>query len=203
MAATDLAQARPEDLSGLEHEYVFASTTAAERDAAAERERTHAALRSRRRTRVIAVALAIALLGSLSAGVVAVKQARSANAAAVAANAGRIGALAKDPAVPIDQALLLGAQAEALHPGATEDSNLMAALARSPALSAVGRSPSRVLGLSASPDGSRVLTAGVEGQVVTWDATTLRQLDVLTGDSAAGVFAGPDGARSSDVRRGR
>ena len=117
----------------------------------AEQERTRAALLSRRRTRVIAVALALALLASLSAGVVAVKQARSANAAATAANAGRIGALAKDPAVPIDQALLLGAQAEALDAGVPEDSNLLAALARSPSLAAAARSPSRVLSLVGQP----------------------------------------------------
>ena len=121
------------------------------------------------------------------------KQARSANAAATAANAGRIGALARDPAVPIDQALLLGAQAEALDPGVPEDSNLLAALARSPSLAAAARSPSRVLSLAVSADGSRVVTAGVEGQVVTWDAATLHQISLQQGASAAMVGIGPDG----------
>ena len=102
VAATELAASNPDDLSAFEHEYVSASVDAADRDAAAERERTHAALRSRRRTRIIAAALAVALLASVSAGVVAIQQARNAKAAAVAADAGRIGAIAKDPTVPID-----------------------------------------------------------------------------------------------------
>jgi WD40 repeat protein/DNA-binding SARP family transcriptional activator len=195
LAATDVEQAHPDDVAALEHEYVEASTRAATAAAAAEQDRTRAALRSTRRTRALAAALAVALLLSLSAGVIAVRQARSANDAATTAQAGRIGAVAKDPTVPVDQALLLGAQAMAMHPGADEDSDLLAALSRSPALQAAARSPSRVLSVSASPDGRRVLTAGVGGQVVTWDPRTLREESTVTvpGGSAVYVAGGPGG----------
>ncbi len=195
LAATEVEQAHPDDVAGLEHEYIEASTEAATREAAAERDRTRSALRSRRRTRALAAALAVALLLSLSAGVVAVRQARSANDAALAAQAGRIGAVAKDPTVPVDQALLLGAQAVAMQPAPAEDSDLLAALSRSPALLAAARSPSRVLSLGTSPDGHRVLTAGVLGQVITWDPRTLRQVGTTTvpGGSAAFVAGAPGG----------
>jgi hypothetical protein len=152
-AATEVAASNPADLSAFEHEFVGASVEAADRERAAERERTHAALLSRRRIRIIAAALAVALVASVSAGAVAVRQARNAKAAAVAADAGRIGAIAKDPSVPIDVALLLAAQAESLQPGPQADSDLLSALSRAPDLSATGRSPSRVLSLSVSPDG--------------------------------------------------
>jgi DNA-binding SARP family transcriptional activator/WD40 repeat protein len=194
LAATELVQSHPDDVAALEHEYVEASARAADRETAAERERTRTALRSRRRTRIFAGALAAALLVSVSAGFVAVRQARNANDAALTAEAGRVGALAKDQAVPVDQALLLGAQADAMHPGPVEDSDLLTALSRVPALAAAARSPSRVLSLAVSPDGHRVVTAGVQGQVVTWDARTLRRIGAQSGDPAAIVAAAADGS---------
>ena len=193
LAATELVQAHPQDVAALEREYVEASSAAAQRAAEAERAQTTALVRSRRRTRVFAAALAVALLVSLSAGVVAVRQARNAGAAALAADAGRVGALAKDQSLPEDQALLLAAQADALQPASAQDSSLLAALSRSSALRAAARSPSRVLSLSVSPDGGRVVTAGVQGQIVTWDPRTLRPVSTLTGDPAAVVVAAPGG----------
>src|SRR5207302_5840806 len=103
LAATELVHAHPQDVAALEREYVEASSAAAQRSAEAERAHTTALVRSRWRTRVLAAALAIALLVSLSAGVVAVRQARNADAAALAADAGRVGALAKDQSLPEDQ----------------------------------------------------------------------------------------------------
>ena len=193
LAATELVQAHPQDVAALEREYVEASSVASQRATEAERVQTTALVRSRRRTRVFAAALAVALLVSISAGGVAVRQARNAGAAALAADAGRVGALAKDQSLPEDRALLLAVQADALQAASAQDSSLVAALSRSSALRAAARSPSRVLSVSVSPDGSRVVTAGVQGQIVTWDPRTLRPVSTLTGDPAAVVVAAPGG----------
>jgi WD40 repeat protein/DNA-binding SARP family transcriptional activator len=195
VAATDLVQAHPGDVATAERAYVEASAAAAERAADAERARTWAALRSRRRTRILAGALAVALVASVSAGTVAVRQARQASAAAVAADAGRLGALARAGTLAQDQALLLGAQAQAMHPGPTADSDLLAALSRSPALAAAARAPSRILGLSVTPDGRQVLTAGVEGQIATWRSDDLQPVSTFSGPSGAYVAATPDGTK--------
>lgn len=152
------------------------SVREAERRLADERSRAEREARSRRRARTAAVALALALVATASAGVLAVTQQRRADdaaaragRAALTADAGRLGALARTGG-DYDQALLLAAQAVALDRSPASESDLFATLLRGNGVRRVIRAPDRLSAVEFMPDGRSLVAATLTGQVLRWPA---------------------------------
>ncbi len=135
-AALDTAAASPDDLAPLEREFLTESAREADRQLSEQRTRADREARGRRRARIVATGLAITLAFAGSAGTYAVIQqrraqdaAQSARQAALAADANRLGALARSGG-DYDRALLLAAQAVTLNPSPATESDLFATLLR-------------------------------------------------------------------------
>ena len=174
-AAIDTAAANPEDLAPLEREFLTESARAADQELSEQRARADREARGRRRTRVVAIGLAIALAFAASAGTYAITQqrraqqaAQSARQAALAADADRLGALARSGG-DYDRALLLAAQAVTLNPSPATESDLFATLLRGNAVARVWRAPARVTGLTFAQDRNVILALTVSG-LVRWSA---------------------------------
>ena len=173
-AALDLASADPDTLTPLERDFLDASVAEAERRLADERSRAEREARGRRRARATAAALALALVFTAFAGGYAItQQRRAADAAttalraALSADAGRLGALARAGG-DYDQALLLAAQAVALDPSPATESDLFATLLRGNAVRRVIRAPDRLSAVGFMPDGDSLVAATLTGKVLRW-----------------------------------
>jgi WD40 repeat protein/DNA-binding SARP family transcriptional activator len=175
-AALDTAATSPEDLTPLERKFLTESADEADRQLAEQRARADREARGRRRARLVAAGLAVALAFAAAAGGYAVTKQRQADAgqrqaqrAARAADAGRLGALARAGG-DYDTSLLLAAQAVTLDRSPTTESDLFATLLRGDAVLAVLRSPGAVLGVTFTPDDRSVLAMSAPGQIVRWSA---------------------------------
>ena len=175
-AALDVAAATPDDLTPTERDFLTASATEADRQLADQRARADREARGRRRVRLIAAGLAVALAFAASAGSYAIIQQRQAQRAAakaeraaLAADAGRLGALARSGG-DYDRSLLLAAQAVSMDPSPATESDLFATLLRGDAVLATLRAPQRLSGAVFAPDGRSVFAATLNGQVVRWSA---------------------------------
>ena len=134
------------------------------------------------------MALAVVLVVAVIAGLAAVRQrdraqesAADADAAAVAADARRVGAQAL-VAEAINRSLLLAVEGVRLDDAPDTRANLLAALSRSPALVGSVGVGEPLWTLDVSPDGELVAVGGVSGAsgVVSFhDADTLEQLGTL------------------------
>jgi WD40 repeat protein len=172
--ALDLAAADPETLTPLERDFLDESVAEAERRLADERSRTEREARGRRRARTAAVALALALVVTALAGGYAITQQRraadaatTAERAALSADAGRLGALARAGG-DYDQALLLAAQAVALDRSPATESDLFTTLLRGNAVRRVIRAPERLSAVGFMPDGGSLVAATLTGEVLRW-----------------------------------
>ena len=144
-AALDLAAATPDDLTPLERDFLTKSADEADRQLAEQRARADREARGRRRARLVAGVLAVTLAFAASAGGYAVTQQRKAARAAVTADAGRLGALARAGG-DYDRSLLLAAQAVKLDPSPETESDLFATLLRGDAVLATMRAPAHGAG---------------------------------------------------------
>jgi DNA-binding SARP family transcriptional activator/WD40 repeat protein len=199
-AALDTAAASPEDLTPLERKFLAESADEADRQLADQRARADKEARGRRRARLVAAGLAVALTFAASAGVYAITKQRQADTrqrqaerAALAADASRLGALARAGG-DYDRSLLLAAQAVTLNPSPTTESDLFATLLRGDAVLAVLRAPGEVWGTTFTPDERSVLAATRSGQVVRWSTRggpIEASFDV--GQNAGGVAVASDG----------
>ena len=168
-AALDLAAATPEDLTPLERDFLTESADEADRQLAEQRARADREARGRRRARLVAGLLAVTLAFAASAGGYAVTQQRKAARAAVTADAGRLGALARAGG-DYDRSLLLAAQAVKLDPSPETESDLFATLLRGDAVLATMRAPHTVQATTFTPDGSSILAVTSAGEVEQWPA---------------------------------
>jgi DNA-binding SARP family transcriptional activator/WD40 repeat protein len=183
-AALDTAAASPEDLTLLERSFLTASADEADRQLAEQQARADREARGRRRARLVAAGLAVALVFAASAGGYAIIKQRQADSrqrqaqrAALAADASRLGALARAGG-DYDKSLLYAAQAVKLNPSPATESDLFATLLRGDAVQAVLRAPGRVSGVMFSPDDRSVLattvygttSSGLTGQVLRWSS---------------------------------
>jgi DNA-binding SARP family transcriptional activator/WD40 repeat protein len=175
-AALDTAAANPDDLAPLEWEFLSESAREADRQLSEQRARADREARGRRRARIVASGLAITLVFAASAGTYAITQQRraqqaaeSARQAALAADADRLGALARSGG-DYDRALLLAAQAVTLNPSPGTESDLFATLLRGDAVVRVLRAPARVTALAFSPDRNSILALTLSGTLVRWSA---------------------------------
>jgi DNA-binding SARP family transcriptional activator/WD40 repeat protein len=166
-AALDTAAASPEDLTSLERAFLTESAAAADRQLAEQRARADREARGRRRARLIAAGLAVALAAAASAGVYAVTKQRQAQRAALAADASRLGALARASG-DYSRSLLLAAQAVKLYRSPATESDLFATLLRGDAVVANLRGPNLIRAVAFAPDGSAVFGVDDHGQLVRW-----------------------------------
>ncbi len=193
--AVEWADEHAPELNRLEREFLTASRTASEREAARQR-------RANRRLRtVLVVALAFLAL-SIAAGVVALEQRNESQRQATVADAQRLGAQAlSDPS--LDRSLLLAREAVSLDDSLETRSNLLSALLRSPAAIGVARVGSdRLLDEALSPDGHTLAVRGDDGRVVFIDTDTLRRVGPpIPTDAEIGSFGALPLPRSRVQRR--
>ena len=192
-AALDAAAARPDDLTPLERRFLAGSADEADRQVVDQRARADREARGRRRARLVAAGLAVALAAAASAGAYAITQQRQAQRAAHAADAGRLGALAR-AGDAYDRSLLLAAQAVTLDPSPTTESDLFATLLRGSAVLHVLRAPGQVQGITFTPNDRSVLVSTSSGQVMSWPSQGGPvEASVHVGQYAGGVAAASDG----------
>ena len=178
--ALEWAGTHAPELNRLESEFLDESRRASEREAARQ-------LRANRRLRSVLV-LALTLLAlSVGAAVLALQQRSQARREAAVADAQRLGAQAlSDPS--LDRSLLLAREGMNLDNSPATRSNLLAVLLRSPAAIGVARQGSeRLLDEALTPDGRTLAVRGDDGNVVFFDARTLRRIGrpLETGDQVA------------------
>jgi WD40 repeat protein len=199
-AALDTAAASPEDLTPLERAFLTESADEADRQLADQRARADREARGRRRARLVAAGLAVALVFAASAGGYAIIKQRQADSrqrqaqrAALAADASRLGALAR-ASRDYDKSLLLAAQAVKLNPSPTTESDLFATLLRGDSVVATLRAPQPIRSAAFSPDGSAVFAVDSAGDLLRWSTRggpvrTVRDL----GEEASEIALAADG----------
>jgi DNA-binding SARP family transcriptional activator/WD40 repeat protein len=199
-AALDTAAANPDDLAPLEREFLAESAREVDRQLSEQRARADREARGRRRARIVATSLAITLAFAGSAGTYAITQqrraqqaAQTARQAALAADADRLGALARSGG-DYDRALLLAAQAVTLNPSPATESDLFATLLRGDAVVRARRAPARVSALTFSPDRNSILALTTYGPLVRWSARDASAPTTLTlGDGGRRLEVAADG----------
>ena len=163
--ALDVRAERGEDLSAVETEFLDLATRAADAELHLARQRLEVERRARRRLRRVAIGL-VAVAALAAAGVVvavvarssADRNARAASQAALAAEAGRLAALSL--AAPDDAtAAVLAVTAYRLDDTAGTRGAVLSAIERNQSARYRLQLPRRVLGLAASPDGSRIFAS--------------------------------------------
>ena len=174
--ALDWAATHDTDLNELEREFLQAGRAAAEREVADARRRAEREAHTSRRLRGLLAGLAGVLVLALVAGGLALTLRGRAERQALVADSRRLGAqaLLEDE---LDRSLLLARQGIALDDSVETRSNLLAALLRSPAATAILRGDLDGIGaLGLSRDG-RLLAAGDGGgRVAIYDVGTRRLL---------------------------
>ena len=157
--ALDWADAHDADLNPLERAFLDASRAAAEREVADARRQAEREAHISRRLRGLLAGLAAMLVLALIAGGLALTLRGRAERQALVADSGRLGALALTED-QLDRALLLARQGVALDDSLESRGDLLAALLRSPAATAVIRPQlDGITPLGLSPDG-RLLAMG-------------------------------------------
>jgi WD40 repeat protein len=181
--ALDWARDHDADLNQLEREFLDASRAAAEREVAdarrradEEAQRARREARISRRLRAALVGLALVLVMALVAGGLALSLRGRAERQALVADAGRLGALALTDD-QLDRSLLLARQAVALDDSLESRGDLLAALLRSPAATAVMRSHlDGINPIDLSPDGQLLAMGDGPGRVEVYDLRTRQPL---------------------------
>jgi WD40 repeat protein/DNA-binding SARP family transcriptional activator len=175
------------ELNQLEREFVAESRAAAEREAARQR-------RANRRLRGLLLVVVALLLLAVAGAVVALRTRSQARREATIAVGDRLSAQAlSDPG--LDQSLLLAREAVNIDDSLANRGNLLAVLLHSPAAIGVARPGSaRLLDEALSPDGRVLAVRGDNGEVVFFDADTLRRIGPsFTGNSQVGVVGAVPG----------
>jgi WD40 repeat protein/DNA-binding SARP family transcriptional activator/class 3 adenylate cyclase len=169
-AATEWAETHEPDLNPTEQEFLDASTQRQQSELTTARRRV-------RRLRALVAGVAVFAAMAVTAGGVAIVQRDRADDAAVAADARRVGAqaLVTDDTA---QSLLLAVEGLRLDDSPDTRANLLAALARNPAL--IRSAPiDDVAGLDTSPDGQVVAVANASEGWSFRDADSLERLAAL------------------------
>jgi WD40 repeat protein/DNA-binding SARP family transcriptional activator len=187
-AALDWASDHTLELNRTEREFLEAGRLTSAREE--ERQR-----RANRRLRASLLAVLVLLTLAVAAALLALEQRSHAREQATAAEAQRLGAQALiEPT--LDRSLLLAREGVNLDDSPATRSNLLAALLRSPAALAVAHaSGTRVLDEALSPDGRTLAVRGDDGEIVFFDAQTLRRVGKAfpSGDQIGlmGAIVGP------------
>lgn len=160
-------------LAPLEEAFLDAGAALAEAERRAAAERAQRQAQVNRRLRALLIGVGVLSLVAAAAGLLAGRQARRADAAAVAADARRVGAQAL-AADDVDRSLLLAVAGVRLEDSPDTRANLLAALGRSPALIGVIRSEgSGAFGaVTVGPDGQTLAVHDDENRTWFYDAGT-------------------------------
>jgi hypothetical protein len=173
--ALDWAREHHGDLNQLEREFLDESRAAAEQEVAESRRRAEREARTSRRLRGLLAGLAVVLVLALVAGGLALTLRGRAEHQALVADSGRLGAQAL-LADELDRSLLLARQGIALDDSLETRSDLLAALLRSPAATAILRGDLDGIGaLGLSRDGRLLAVGDGDGTMAIYDLRT-RQL---------------------------
>jgi WD40 repeat protein/DNA-binding SARP family transcriptional activator len=174
--ALDWARGHHQELNVLEREFLEASRAAAEREMADARRRAEREARTSRRLRGLLAGLAVVLVLALVAGGLALTLRGRAERQALVADAGRLGALAQTED-EIDRSVLLARQAVAMDDTLERRGDLLAALVRNPAATAVMRAHLDGIGrLSLSADGRLLAMGDFNGRMAIFDVRSGRPL---------------------------
>jgi WD40 repeat protein/DNA-binding SARP family transcriptional activator len=181
--ALDWARDHDADLNQLERAFLDAGRAGAEREVAdarrrAEQETRRARREARisRRLRAALAGLAVVLVLALVAGGLALTLRGRAERQALVADAGRLGALAQTED-EIDRSVLLARQAVAMDDTLERRGDLLAALLRNPAATAVMRAHLDGIGrLSLSADGRLLAIGDFNGRMAIFDVETRQPL---------------------------
>jgi WD40 repeat protein/DNA-binding SARP family transcriptional activator len=170
-------------LAPAEQAFLDASATLAEAERREVEERAARQERSNRRLRILLAGVGVLSVVALVAGVLAARQARRAGAAAVAADARRVGAQAL-VVDDIDTALLLAVAGVRLDDSPDTRANLLATLGRSPHLIEVvrGEGDGAYVDLEVSPDGRTIAVVDDANRLQILDASTHEVRATLQGD---------------------
>jgi WD40 repeat protein len=194
--ALDWARDHDADLNQLERAFLDASRAAAEREMADARHRAEREARTSRRLRGLVAGLAVVLVLALVAGGLALSLRGRAERQGLVAESGRLGALALTED-QLDRSLLLARQAVSLDDSLESRSDLLAALLRSPAATAIMRPRlDGITPLGLSPDGRLLAMGDYGGRVEVFDVRTRRPIpgDFRAGKSVNDLEFSPDGS---------
>jgi hypothetical protein len=174
--ALDWAREHDADLNQLEREFLQAGRAAAEREVADARRRADQEAHTSRRLRGLLAGLAGVLVLALVAGGLALSLRGRAERQALVADSGRLGALAQTEA-EIDRSVLLARQAVAFDDSPDRRGDLLAALLRHPAATAVMRTHLDGIGrLSLSADGRLLAMGDFNGRMAVFNVRSRRPL---------------------------
>jgi WD40 repeat protein/DNA-binding SARP family transcriptional activator len=155
-------------------------------------ESRRASVRANRRLRMLLAAALVLLVAALAAGGVALAARASADRQATSASAERLGAQALIQP-PLDLSLLLARQAVSLDDTLATRGYLLAALLRAPAAVAIAHEGGgSVYDEALSPDGRTLAVRGDDGNIVLFDAQTMKRSGgVPLGDNQISFFGIP------------
>jgi WD40 repeat protein/DNA-binding SARP family transcriptional activator len=175
-AALDWARDHDGDLNQLERGFLDASRAAAEQEVADARRRAEREARTSRRLRQLVAGLAVVLVLALVAGGLALSLRGRAERQALVADAGRLGALAQTED-EIDRSVLLARQAVAMDDSLETRGDLLAALLRSPAATAILRDHlDGINPIDLSGDGRLLAMGDFNGRMAIFDVRSRRPL---------------------------
>ncbi len=181
VSGLEVAEARPEEVTTTEREFLDAGRAAVDAEQREAEERAASTARQNRRLRGLLGGLAVLLVVALVAGYLATRSRAEAEEARLAAEGARVSAEAKRLAASalneeyLDRAVLAAVEAVQMEESAETLGALVTLLARNPAVITQVRTPHRFLRASVSPDGGTVYV-GENERVV-------RALDAETGES--------------------
>ena len=189
-----------DELNEIEHRYLEASVGLSDEQLARAHREAQRQRQTNRRLRVLAGAIALLLVAATVAGAVAVRQADHADAAALEADAERLGALAgleRD----LDRSLLLAVQATEMADTASTTGALLGAVQRSPRTVGMIRSESaRLLALELDPSGRIIAVDENLGGVTLYEVATSRRIGHWGTTNALQALAwAPDGTAFATV----
>jgi len=194
--ALDWARDHHADLNQLERAFLDAGRAAAEREMADTRRRADREAHTSRRLRGLLAGLAGVLVLALVAGGLALSLRGRAERQTLIAESGRLGALALTED-QLDRSLLLARQAVALDDSLESRSDLLAALLRSPAATAIMRPQlDGITPLGLSPDGRLLAMGDFNGRMAVFDVRSRRPIpgDFRAAKSVNDLEFSPDGS---------
>lgn len=170
----EVAEARPDELTPVEHDFLAAGRESLDAQQRAAEERALATTRQNRRLRRLVAGVGVMLVVALVAGLLAWRAQQSAQAASVSAEAKGLAASALNIEYP-DVALLAAVEATKLEQSPETYGALLTLLARQPQVAHRVRTENRFLRIAAGPDGGTVY--------VTENDPFIRAIDAETGET--------------------
>lgn len=171
----EVADARPEEITSTEREFLDASRAAADAEQRNAEERAAAATRQNRRLRGLLAGLGVLLAVALVAGAVAMQARSEAESSRVSADAKRLAATALNEEYP-DLAMLSAIEAVRMEESPETYGALLTLLTRTPELVTRVRTSNRFLRNGVSVDGGTVFLSENEPRMRAVDAQTGEQL---------------------------